>query len=149
MTSDSSGVAKVIVKVERGDTCCCLLARKNAPGHHKHNRLEFLGGHIENESPVEAIVRELKEEEKTGLLSAKLTGQQPAAQVEVDGQNHYIFQITISQDEYLSLEHDPSESLGFELVPISALREEKFQSRLTRKTGLILLALQQAGKSPW
>ena len=146
MTFGSGGVAKVIVRVEKGEACYYLFSRKNAPGHDKHNHLEFLGGHLENESPIEAVVRELKEEEKTGLLAARLSGQQPAEQVKIDGVDHHIFRVTISHDEYLSLRHDPHESLGFELVPVSALRGKKVQAELTRKTRLILLALQQAGK---
>jgi len=114
----SGGVSKIVVTVEKEGVSHHLFSRKNAPGQKKNDRLEFLGGHIENETPAAAAARELAEEEKTGSLAAKLAGKQAARQVNVDGQPHHIFKLSISYEEYLCLIPDPRESLGFAHFPI-------------------------------
>ena len=114
-------VAKIIVKVDRKDVPWLLFSIKRAKSPEKHGKLEFLGGHLEpGETPLQALVRELEEEEKSGLLSRKAAEEQPGfIEFEAGGAHHYLFEIVISENDYQIIEHDKRESLGFELIPAS------------------------------
>ncbi|MFT5560847.1 MAG: NADH pyrophosphatase NudC (nudix superfamily) [Candidatus Azotimanducaceae bacterium] len=63
-------VSKAIIVVERETGSRCLMSAKRDPGRDNDGKLEFLGGRIESgESPLEALLRELSEEEASGNLS--------------------------------------------------------------------------------
>ena len=141
----SSGVAKLIVRVVNTGAPVVLLSRKRAKGTPKHGRLELLGGGIDDgEEPLEGLIRELAEEEKTGGLARKVGWEQPAPKLmTIEGTPHYIFEVSISLEEYLDLQHNRKESLGLKVVPQSALSDSQIQSRLTPKTQKILTALKE------
>ncbi len=141
----SSGVAKLIVRIANTGAPVVLLSRKRAKGTPKHGRLELLGGGIDDgEAPLEGLIRELAEEEKTGGLARKVGWEQPAPKLmTIEGTPHYIFEVSISLEEYLDLQHNRKESLGLKVVPESALSDSQIQSRLTPKTQKILTALKE------
>ena len=80
-------------------------------------------------------IRELREEETTGFLAGKLSGQRPSQRVEIDGRSHHIFEIRIEFDEYQRLKHNQDESLGFRLIPAHRMKEKEFQLSLTKRPG--------------
>ncbi len=147
MPAEPAGVAKLIVRIENTGTPTVLLSRKRAKGTPKHGRLELLGGGIDDgEDPLEGLMRELAEEEKTGGLARKVGWEQPAPKLmTIEGTPHYIFEVSISLEEYLELQHNRKESLGLKVVPESVLSNSQFQSRLTPKMQKILAMLREKG----
>ncbi|MFQ6045338.1 MAG: NUDIX hydrolase [Gemmatimonadales bacterium] len=139
MEQEHRGVAKLIVRVTGFGSPALLLSRKRAKGNPGHKMLEFLGGGVDGERPLEGLVRELEEEEKTGFLArrVKLLAPDPR-RLTVDGVPHYVYELSIGFDQYLDLQHDRKESFGFRLVPASMLRDESVWSRLTERTRRIL-----------
>lgn len=136
------GVAKIIVRVEGFGTPCLLLSRKKAKDTPRHGLFEFLGGGTEGGDPFAALVRELEEEEKSGVLAHRVAAVRPAPRlITVQGDPHYIFELTIGLDEYFELRHSRGESLGFKVVPEALLRERRFYDRLTTRTQGIVTAL--------
>lgn len=142
MPGKSSEVGKVFVKVTHGEALFYLFSKKDSSNPEKHNHLELLGGHIEDVDKdfMAGTIRELNEEETTGLLAGKLSGQPPSLSIKIKGELHHIFEISIGLDEYEGLKHN-HESLGFELIPAAMLKEKEFQRLLTKKTRRIFEAL--------
>ncbi len=143
--SNESSVAKVFVRIEYMGAENILLSRKRAKGTPKLGRLELLGGGIDDgEEPLEGLIRELAEEEKTGGLARKVGWERPAPKfITIEGTPHYIFEVSISLEEYLDLQHNRKESLGLKVVPESVLSTSQFQSRLTPRMQKILTALKE------
>lgn len=139
MEQEHREVAKLIVRVTGFRGPALLLSRKRAKGNPGHKLLEFLGGGVDGESPLDGLVRELEEEEKTGFLARRVSVLAPNPRlITVDGVPHYMYEVSIGLDQYLDLQHDRKESFGFRLVPASMLRDEPVWSRLTERTQRIL-----------
>ena len=139
---DQSPVAKARIVIEDGDRRSALLSRKNAPGRRAHAKLEMLGGHLDDdETAYEAIVRELREEEGSGVLARILAKEQPPSRMAiVDGAPHHLFEVRVTAAQCEGVHHDPHESLGFEQVPIESLDAGAHDDDLTYRTRLILEA---------
>jgi ADP-ribose pyrophosphatase YjhB (NUDIX family) len=140
MSKRTDDVAKARITVVQNGVPLAVLSRKNAPGKSKHNQLEMLGGHLEaGESPVEGLVRELSEEERTGALSriAKTGGVAFETRF-VDRALHHLFELEITEEQYASIEASFGESLGFELVTLSDLASGRIDEQLTPRTRDIL-----------
>ena len=133
-------VAKICVRLTGDGEGRCLMARKRSKDPDKHDHLEFLGGHLdEGDTPVQAITRELAEEEATGRLAAALSDDLvPVADAPAGGARHYLFCIEIDPGLAESLRADPEESLGFTLVPTRALKARALDAQLTSRTRAIL-----------
>jgi len=140
MSKKTDAVAKARIVVVRNGVRFALLSRKNAPGMPKHNQLEMLGGHLDAaESPIEALLRELREEERTGELARSAEADGPGYDTRlVDRAAHHLFELTISEEQCASLEADSEESLGFELVAEKDLASGRFEHELTPRTREIL-----------
>lgn len=141
MSERLNAVAKVFVRVERGGETLYLFSRKNDASSRKRDRLELLGGNVDGATPLEGAIRELREEEGSGLLASRLAAQHLMAAVSVEGQPHHIFMLPVSNDECARLTPDVRESLGFEWISESALRSGKTKRRFTRKTEAIFSVL--------
>lgn len=143
MPGKSLEVGKVFVKVTDQDKLFYLFSKKDSKDSEKHNHLELIGGHIEDTDKdfMAGTIRELNEEETTGLLAGKLSGQSPSRRVKIKGELHHIFEISIELKEYERLKHGKKESLGFELIPAAMLKKNKFRRSLTPKTRRIFEAL--------
>ena len=141
--ADLEDVAKVRIVVRRDGERWCLMSRKRSNDKKKHNKLEFLGGHLQaGDSPADALVRELGEEEKTGTLVRLVEAAAPRpASLDVKGMPHFLFEIEISEAETAQVEPDPRESCGFELVLEHDLEAGTLQQQLTPRTRQILKAL--------
>jgi ADP-ribose pyrophosphatase YjhB (NUDIX family) len=142
MSNKTDAVAKARIAIVRNGERFALLSRKNAPGKPKHDKLEMLGGHLDAaESPVEALLRELREEERTGELALVAEADELAFETRmVDRAAHHLFELTITVQQYTSLEADPDESLGFELVAEKDLASGRIEPELTPRTRQILRA---------
>lgn len=111
-------VAKAIVTVHTGSGRNFLVSSKREPGSQEEGKLEFPGGRfVRGESPREALLRELSEEEKSGEL-ARLAGQRSHEyyMFVIANALHFVFPFQLSCDEFLTLSHHPLESFGFQLV---------------------------------
>ena len=134
-------IAKLFLRVEN----MLVFSRKREPSApQKDGRLELIGGAIETgENPFEGLLRELEEEETSGLLRRRAGQIRPVPRTfTVNGEPHYLYSIAITADEYQTLRHSPSESYGFERLPKSfparALSRPELLSRFTPKTRAIL-----------
>ena len=137
-------VAKVFVRTDDG----YLMVRKRAPGTEKDNRLEHLGGHIEEgESPLEGMLRELREEETTGLLASEMQRQHPSPlRFPLEGaEDQLIFELRIDSALARRLRADEAESYGLETVSAETLENDgklrDFRDQLTPKTLAIYRAM--------
>ena len=141
-------VAKARIAVQRGGERWSLLSVKRAEGKAKHGKLEMLGGHLDgDESPIEALIRELREEEETGLLSEKVSAELPPhVSIDVAGALHHVFWFDVDNGDLAHLQYSPEESLGFELVLTSELEAGEHRHRLTSRTRQVLEALQHPRK---
>jgi 8-oxo-dGTP pyrophosphatase MutT (NUDIX family) len=144
MMKDTNQVTKIwIIVVDQEGERWALLSIKRAADKRKHRKLEMLGGHLDQkESPLEALIRELGEEERTGYLSERVGVLEPQPlKLEAGGAVHHLFEIEISEQEFKRLQYDPKESLGFELIRISELKDGEHWDRLTWRTQRILRTL--------
>lgn len=130
-------VTKAIILVA-GEANQYLMSIKRDPGSRNEGKLEFLGGRMEEgESPLEAVVRELGEEEASGELAKIIQAFSPMhIKHQVRNAMHYFFPLEIGAADYKKLKHDPLESHGFKLVDMSEL--EQCNKRYTRKTNRII-----------
>ncbi len=139
-------IAKVMVRAG----AYYVLSRKRAPGKIKDHRLEHLGGHLKRgEQPLEALIREVGEEEKTGGLAREVERLKPEPRlVEVGGpggQLHYLYEVSVDEALARNFKADPGESYGFDLVKAEDLDTDEglvsFSAELTPKTLAIYRAL--------
>lgn len=138
-------VSKLLLQV--GDNY--LFSKKRAPwSSKKDNKLELIGGALEyNESPLSALIRELKEEEQSGILSKKVMTLNPIpSEIYVGNEPHFIYQITISNDEYSKTIYCHDESYGYQLIQRDIIEDRsalaKCISLFTPKTIRIFQALK-------
>ena len=147
----SKRVSKILLQV--GDNY--VFSKKRAPwSRKKDHKLELIGGALEyNESPFSALIRELKEEELSGILSEKAISLNPIPiEIYVGKEPHFIYRITISKDEYNKLIYNHDESYGYQLIQRNAIEVKltltKFITLFTPKTIRIfkaLITLQKVG----
>jgi NUDIX domain len=142
MGKTRESVAKARIVFVREDSEWALLSRKNARHKRNHGLLEMLGGHIESgETPLAGLVRELGEEERTGGLAAHVARSAPESRMKVvDNADHYLFEVRLPFAEFEALDHDPEESLGFELVAMRELINGTRTDELTWRTQRIFEA---------
>jgi hypothetical protein len=97
-----------------------LFSLKRAPDKPEKDRLlELIGGKQEDgETPFEALIRELAEEEESGILVKRVLASRPTARnVIVSNSLHQIYNVTLDQADYARLTASPEESYGFQLIP--------------------------------
>lgn len=139
-------VSKAIIVVERDAGRHYLMSVKRDPGRDNDRKLEFLGGRVEsNESPLEALARELSEEEAAGKLSGIVKRRNIAhVKYQIGSALHCLFSMDISFEEYSALIFHPDESRGFRLIRTEDLLPcaEKF----TRKTNKIIQRLNLSAR---
>jgi hypothetical protein len=139
-----TGVAKLFIRAN----AYYVFSEKRTPNDpERDHRLELVGGHIEDgESPRKALIREAKEEELTYTIAKKTRRQRPKGEkVVVDKENHYIFKISVDDDDFKKMRPDRKESYGFVKVEADTIEEKdkliNSLSRFTPKTGEIFRAL--------
>ena len=137
-------VSKVVVIVENRYV---MSIKKSPLKSEKDKRLEFFGGNCDgDETAFEGLLRELKEEESSGVLSKK-AGQlklKPVKEFLLDDKMQVIYQMEITFDEYNQLNADHDESYGITTVPVDYFNTPKQVDldKFTPKTVLILKKLE-------
>ena len=139
------GVAKLFI---RASSYYIFSNKRKRSSHKNDHRLELIGGQIESgESPLEALIREVGEEELSRIIAAKTKKQFPKCKrVVVDKEDHFIFEISVNDDDFKNMRHNDRESYGFVKVEVNIIDEkDKLRtnlSRFTPKTGKIFHALE-------
>lgn len=148
MATKKEQVAKLRLTVKRDGERWYVLSKKRArEGQEKHGKLEMLGGHLNpGEGSFDAMVRELREEVSSNLLSGKVQEKDLERVLDAGGACHYLYHLEITQEEFASLEPSPKESLGFELVRAVELEAGELHPRLTPRTRKIFDALAKSEK---
>ncbi len=145
MARESKPVAKARVRVRRAGGEWLLMSRKRAPGGERHDKLEMLGGHLNpREAPLEALIRELREEEVSGRLAAAAARSRPRPlELVADGTTHYLFDLEIGEEEFAQLKRNPRESLRFELVLRDPVEGGELDESLTPRSRKIFRELRK------
>ncbi len=130
-------VAKAIITVDGSDAMHYLMSVKRGPGN-THRKLEFLGGRFDRgELPRQALLRELDEEETTGLLAHLASSRANLFfPLTTGGAQHFLFPFHLTVPEFELLQHHPRESFGYRLVREPDLKP--CPVNLTYKTNRIL-----------
>lgn len=113
----------------------------------KDKKLEMFGGNVDpGESPIEGLIRELREEEESGILAEKVLRQTPSikGQFIIDEKMQVIYQMSITDTEFRKLKAHPDESYGIRTVSVSTFDEpDQFNlNSYTPKTIKIFSRLQ-------
>jgi 8-oxo-dGTP pyrophosphatase MutT (NUDIX family) len=106
-------VAKILIEIDQA----YLFAGKSRP--RDRGRLELLGGHVEAEDtgPFEALLRELGEEEKTGLLAKEIARIRPAGEkIMVGNRIQHVYHCSLGNFQWQALQPNRSEVSTFVLV---------------------------------
>lgn len=124
-----------------------LLSSKKEPGNETRDRkLEMPGGtHEAGESPAEALLRELQEEEISGLLAHHATTDaHPLAEIVIGDASHFLFEMSVDSDIVPKLKPG-SESYGFETLDGKIVTSNEklnyYKDQLTPKTFALFSAL--------
>jgi hypothetical protein len=141
---ERAGIAKLFIRTEAH----YIFSSKRKPGSSKSDRrLELIGGRLEaGESPRQALIREVQEEELSGTIAAKVKNQQlNCKRVNISRQKHFIFEVWVNEDDIKRLMHNEVESYGFSKVEEEIINEKDelraSLSRFTPKTRRIFRAL--------
>jgi len=146
--SSSKRISKLLLKA--GSRFVFSYKNSRRPG--LDGRLELIGGNIEQyESPFEGLIRELQEEETSGILSNKADELRPASvQISVNKQEHFIYFMSILEEEFKSLRHSPEESYGFALIDEAVILDNdefcRNSKKFTLKTTKIFDELHSGGR---
>lgn len=134
-------VSKALIVVTTEGEASYLMSIKRDPGSAGNGKREFPGGRWEpRESPREALIRELREEEQTGRLSAIAADRASLYfPMIVANAEYFLFPFHLTHGEFASLAHHPLESLGFELVLHADMKVDP--DYLTAKTNIIIESL--------
>jgi hypothetical protein len=140
---EKPGVAKLFIRAN----AYYVFSKKRKPSSKSDHHLELMGGHIEDgESPLNALIREVKEEELSSVIATKTERQQPKGeQIVVDNEKHFIFEIRVDDHDFKKMRPDGKESYEFVKVEADIIKQkDKLNnnlSRFTSKTGKIFRAL--------
>ena len=159
-SSDTKWVSKLIIHDSQGQA---LMMRKRAPDHpEKDGKLELIGGQVDSgETFLEALLRELDEEEESGairdLVFARLKNTPSSLRVQAvkvkGSEPHFVFCIELDEPMLSFLRKNPlmpeqCESYGIKIIPSpfvtkgDATRSLSAHTPLTPKTEKILLVLE-------
>lgn len=137
-------IAKLFVEV--GDYY--VFSEKKKLGSSSNHLLELIGGRIaRDETQFQGLLRELEEEDLSGILTLKSKQEGPAPKhIIVFNESHAIYKITINNDEYKKLKYSPDESYGFHKIEDRLINNKdllkKNISRFTNKTVAIFKELE-------
>ncbi|SDP43496.1 NUDIX domain-containing protein [Desulforhopalus singaporensis] len=149
MVKISEEIVKIFIRTE----IHYIFSRKKAYGKKSDGLLELIGGHVEDgETPFEALQREAREEEETGILANLLVEKQLTpinVNVEVDGlsEQHFVYILNITEEDSRKLKASSDESYGLEFIENSFIETSeglsKLRSDITWKTNEIFIALRK------
>lgn len=142
------GLNKKVSKIFLSVNDNYVFSKKRSPRKPKKDKkLELIGGQLDSkETFFQALIRELQEEEESGILAQKAKALNPTyKEIIVKGEPHFIYTMNLNKDEFKKLIPNTEESYGFHLIQQSlVLNKEKLKSNIklfTPKTLLILSEL--------
>jgi 8-oxo-dGTP pyrophosphatase MutT (NUDIX family) len=106
-------VAKVLIEIDGA----YLFAGKSRA--RDRGRLELLGGHVdaEDDGPFEALLRELREEEETGLLAKEISRIRPAGEkFQIGHRLQHVYRCNLGAFQWQALRPNRKEVSTFVLV---------------------------------
>lgn len=137
-------VSKIFVLV--GDKY--IFSKKRSPSSPKKDKkLELIGGGLDpKETFFQGLIRELQEEEESGILAQKAKALNPTyKEIIVKEDPHFIYSMDLNKDEFKKLIPNKKESYGFYLIPKNLILNKESLRRnielFTPKTSLIFSEL--------
>ena len=128
---------------------------KKVPKHPARDRkLELPGGRVDKgEMPLDALIRELAEEEQGGVLAGKVARLQlTPVDFKVGGDRHFIYHMPLAGDELQRVQMNSEEHYGYRLIPGSTIRDPgrmEDESVFTRRTIKIFAKLRRRQYFPY
>lgn len=132
-----------------------FFTRKRSPRKpDKDDKLELPGGRVDKgETPFEALIRELTEEEESGTVAEKaaelgLT----AIEITIRKTRHFIYHMPLSEEDLGSIQMNPEENYGYRLLKRSIIMDPdrmNDRSLFTRRTVQIFAELRRRGHFPY
>jgi len=119
----------------------------------KDGKLELPGGHVdEAETPLQGMIRELAEEEESGLIADKVALLRlTPLEIMVEGDPHFIYHMAFTGKEMERIRMSTKESYGYRLIPRSTIADPQRMdySVFTRKTLKIFNELKRLRYFPY
>jgi hypothetical protein len=143
-------IAKIILFVEDS----FFFGIKNSPRDpNKDKKLELLGGGVDKgETALQALIRELAEEEQSGLVADKVAalGLAPT-EIKIEGTPHVMYHMEITATELENMRMNTSEHHGWRLIPRSTITtpERLDLAVFTRRTVKIFDELKRLKHFPY
>lgn len=142
--------AKIILSVD--DSFLFGIKRTpNDPG--RDGKLELLGGGLDKgETPLEALIREVAEEEPSSIVADKIAHLEPTPmKITVDDDRQFIFHMAITKEELDGITLNTKEHYGYRLMERSAVvsAPKLDLSVFTRKTVKIFAELRRLNLFPY
>lgn len=132
-----------------------FFARKRTPRKpDKDNKLELPGGRLDKgETPFEALIRELAEEEESGTVAEKAAalGLTPV-EIAIKKTRHFVYHMPLSEEELERIRMNPEENYGYRLLNRALVMDpDRMGDRwlFTRRTVQIFAELRRLGLFPY
>lgn len=144
-------VSKIILYV--GDSF--VFGIKRVPQKpNKDGKLELFGGRVDKgETPLQALIREIREEEQSGVAADKIVQINPdPVEFKVGGDLHFIYQMPLTDHELKQLQINPEENYGYSLVERSIIKDSEQmadESTFTPRTVKIFKKLRKLRHFPY
>lgn len=136
------GAAKAIITID--GTNNAIMSIKKSSNTQKDKKLEFIGGRLDINRPYKELLRELQEEDLSQLLfSVAKKTELPYKTITLpNNEPQYIFEFSITLEQFNTLIPNSDESYGFKLVNKDSWSYFHTSYLLTKKTTLILQKLK-------
>jgi ADP-ribose pyrophosphatase YjhB (NUDIX family) len=144
-------IAKIILFLDDA----ILFAVKRAPSESlKDGKMELPGGGVDKrETPLQGLVRELAEEEESGVVAAKAAGLrlQPI-ELTVEGDRHFIYHMPLARQELEKIRMKSEETYGYKLASRANILDLSYMNDelvFTRRTVKIFRKLRRLNHFPY
>ncbi len=145
-----SNISKIILSQDDS----ILFAIKRAPHDlSKDGKLELPGGGLDKgETPLQGLIRELAEEEESGLVADKVSLLQlTPIKIMIEADGHFVYHMAVTEEELAKIQMNTTEHYGYRLIPRSTIISSQGMDPLvfTRRTVKIFYELKRLGCFPF